>query len=79
MIPKLKRSLIPFTRSLLCLAWFAITCTLAGCTDEGPYRYFVTGNPENVQAETRGLIVMQGGGDDVDENYVQMGALGAHV
>jgi cyanophycinase len=76
MIVNPSRPLICAARRLLCVAWLAITCTLAACTDEGPYRYFITGNPENVQAETRGLIVMQGGGDDVDENYVRMGALG---
>lgn len=40
------------------------------------YKYYVTGNPENVERETEGLIVMQGGGDDVDQNYIQMGAKG---
>ena len=40
------------------------------------YQYFLTGNPENVEVQTRGLIVMQGGGDDVDENYIRMGAKG---
>jgi cyanophycinase len=76
MNPNLRPTLTPATHRLLCLACFTITCTLAACTADGPYRYFITGNPENVQTETRGLIVMQGGGDDVDENYVQMGALG---
>jgi len=33
-----------------------------------------TGNPENVETQTHGLIVMQGGGTDVDENYIRMGA-----
>ena len=42
---------------------------------EGPgYRYYVVGNPENVVRPTRGLWVAQGGGDDVDANYVRMGA-----
>jgi len=40
------------------------------------YQYYVTGNSENVERQTLGLIVMQGGGDDVDENYVRMGARG---
>lgn len=40
------------------------------------YQYYLTGNPENVERATQGLIVMQGGGDDVDENYIQMGAKG---
>jgi cyanophycinase-like exopeptidase len=40
------------------------------------YQYYVVGNPENVERSTEGLIVMQGGGDDVDENYTRMGAKG---
>ena len=40
------------------------------------YQYYLTGNPEDVSPATRGLIVMQGGGDDVDENYIRMGAMG---
>ncbi len=40
------------------------------------YQYYLTGNPANVERPTLGLIVMQGGGDDVDENYIQMGAKG---
>jgi cyanophycinase-like exopeptidase len=43
----------------------------------GPgYRYYVSGNPADVVRTTRGLWVAQGGGDDVDENYVRMGAYG---
>jgi cyanophycinase-like exopeptidase len=37
------------------------------------YRHFVVGNPADVSTPTRGLIVLQGGGDDVDRNYVAMG------
>lgn len=40
------------------------------------YKYYLIGNAENVVRDTEGLIVMQGGGDDVDENYIQMGAKG---
>jgi cyanophycinase len=40
------------------------------------YQYYLTGNLENVERQTEGLIVMQGGGDDVDENYIRMGAKG---
>lgn len=40
------------------------------------YEYFVTGNPENVVTPTSGLVVLQGGGDDVDENYVRMAQQG---
>jgi cyanophycinase len=40
------------------------------------YHYYVIGDGADVQRPTRGLLVMQGGGDDVDENYVRMGASG---
>jgi cyanophycinase-like exopeptidase len=38
------------------------------------YSYFVTGNPADVVTPTTGLLVLQGGGTDVDENFVRMGA-----
>ena len=38
------------------------------------YQYYVSGNPDDVVKETKGLLVLQGGGTDVDENYVRMGA-----
>ncbi|MDZ7645531.1 MAG: cyanophycinase [Woeseiaceae bacterium] len=44
--------------------------------DDSPWLYSVTGNPANVDTPTRGLIVMQGGGTDVDENYVRMAEFG---
>lgn len=45
--------------------------------DEAPaFRRYVVGNALDVVRPTRGLVVLQGGGDDVDENYVQMGRLG---
>jgi cyanophycinase-like exopeptidase len=40
------------------------------------YKYYIVGNPDDVQRPTSGLIVLQGGGDDVDENYIRMGAKG---
>ena len=40
------------------------------------YKHYLTGNPADVIRPTSGLLVLQGGGDDVDENYVQMGAKG---
>ena len=49
---------------------------LAACAaspEQPGYRYYVTGNPADVSTETRGLLVLQGGGDDVDENYIRMG------
>jgi cyanophycinase-like exopeptidase len=38
------------------------------------YQHYLIGNPADVVATTSGLIVLQGGGDDVDENFVRMGA-----
>lgn len=44
---------------------------------DGPgYKHYLVGNPADVVRKTAGLIVMQGGGDDVDENYIRMGAKG---
>jgi cyanophycinase-like exopeptidase len=51
-------------------------CTTAKPSRSGPgFRYYVTGNPADVSRPTRGLWVAQGGGDDVPENFVRMGAL----
>jgi cyanophycinase-like exopeptidase len=38
------------------------------------YDYFVVGNPADVTTPTSGLLVLQGGGTDIDENFVRMGA-----
>ncbi|MEQ9563642.1 MAG: cyanophycinase, partial [Woeseiaceae bacterium] len=49
---------------------------VAGCGSEPPatsYDYYITGDPADVVTETRGLLVLQGGGDDVDINYSRMG------
>ena len=55
------------------LVGIAFFCSLS--VDAKPdFRYFVAGDPEDVVTETRGLIVMQGGGGDVDVNYQRMGA-----
>ena len=40
------------------------------------YQHYLVGNPADVVRPTSGLWVLQGGGDDVDENYVRMGAQG---
>lgn len=53
---------------------FAASATDAQATSS--YRYYVTGSAADVQRPTRGLLVLQGGGDDVDQNYVRMGTLG---
>ncbi len=53
------------------------SCATAGSAREGAgFRYYFAGNPADVVRPTRGLWVAQGGGDDVDENYVRMGAYG---
>jgi cyanophycinase-like exopeptidase len=53
------------------------SCSIAQADRRGPgYKYYVVGNPEDVQKPTRGLWVAQGGGDDVDQNYVRMGEYG---
>jgi cyanophycinase len=54
--------------------WFS-ACAAPGRPGH-PVRDYIVGNPEDVQPPTQGLIVLQGGGDDVDANYVRMGALG---
>ncbi len=38
------------------------------------YQHFLIGNPADVTTATSGLLVLQGGGTDVDENFVAMGA-----
>jgi cyanophycinase-like exopeptidase len=38
------------------------------------YDYYLTGNGADVTTPTSGLLVLQGGGTDVDENFVRMGA-----
>jgi cyanophycinase len=38
------------------------------------YQYTVVGNPADAVTSTSGLLVLQGGGTDVDENFVRMGA-----
>jgi cyanophycinase-like exopeptidase len=38
------------------------------------YKHFLVGNPADVTTPTSGLLVLQGGGTDVDENFIAMGA-----
>src|SRR5262245_51324724 len=51
---------------------FALGAPQAGAAQG--YQYFVVGNPQDVVTPTSGLLVLQGGGTDVDENFVRMGA-----
>ena len=56
---------------LLCLASVA---TADDAPRAASYRHYLIGNPADVVRPTSGLLVLQGGGDDVDENYIRMGA-----
>ena len=47
-----------------------------GASQPARYRHYLTGNAADVVRPTSGLLVLQGGGDDVDANYVQMSAHG---
>ena len=58
---------------LICLIVCATTTGVATSGSVPGYEHFITGNPEDVVTETTGLIVLQGGGDDVDMNYIRMG------
>jgi cyanophycinase-like exopeptidase len=40
------------------------------------YKFYLVGNAVDVVRPTKGLLVLQGGGDDVDQNYVAMGERG---
>ena len=63
-------------------ATVGVAALLAACAVAKPgmsgkgYQYYVSGNPDDVVKPTRGLWVAQGGGDDVDRNYVRMGEYG---
>lgn len=51
-------------------------CLLFGAAPAGAahgYDHFVVGNPGDVVTPTSGLLVLQGGGTDIDENFVRMG------
>jgi cyanophycinase-like exopeptidase len=60
-----------FARTM-CLTFLATTTAQAAAG----YQHFVIGNAEDVATPTSGLLVLQGGGTDVDENYVRMAELG---
>jgi cyanophycinase len=47
---------------------------LSAAAHPAAYEHYIVGNPADVKPATSGLIVLQGGGDDVDENYIRMGA-----
>jgi cyanophycinase-like exopeptidase len=54
-------------------------CSVATADEVKPaagYQHYLIGNVADVVRPTSGLWVLQGGGDDVDENYIRMGAHG---
>lgn len=64
-----RRFFVPVAALLL------VSCAVTQATSQSrDYRHYLVGNPADVMTATRGLLVLQGGGDDVDENYVRMGA-----
>jgi cyanophycinase-like exopeptidase len=80
MNPAFRRACRLAALALASSAWLAACATAKPVPvpdRSGPgYRYYVSGNPADVVRPTRGLWVAQGGGDDVDQNYVRMGAYG---
>jgi len=65
------RAFIPSTVS----AAFCLLLLGVGPADSAQgYQHFIVGNPADVVTPTSGLLVLQGGGTDVDENFVRMGA-----
>ncbi len=61
---------------LLGVAAGIASCTSVEATRRGPgYSVYEVGNPADVVRPTRGLWVLQGGGDDVDRNFIRMGEL----
>jgi cyanophycinase len=67
----LSRTFIPSTLpAALCLL---LLCARPADAAQG-YQHFVVGNPADVVTPTSGLLVLQGGGTDIDENFVRMGA-----
>ena len=67
---QIKASVMAVVAGLSCLLVAVAPARAAG----HGYSYFVVGNPADVVTPTSGLLVLQGGGTDVDENFVRMGA-----
>jgi cyanophycinase len=65
------------SRGFLPIAFSAALCLLRLASPAEAaqgYQYSVVGNPADVVTPTSGLLVLQGGGTDVDLNFVRMGA-----
>ncbi len=61
---------------VLVLLGGATVAAADGTPAAATYKHYLTGNAADVVRPTSGLLVLQGGGDDVDENYIRMGARG---
>lgn len=61
------------TRILSVFACLVVLAPLPARAAKG-FDYFVVGNPADVATPTAGLLVLQGGGTDIDENFVRMGS-----
>jgi cyanophycinase len=62
-------------RSVALAGSLAILLAVAPVAQAAPgYAYYLTGSGADVVTPTSGLLVLQGGGTDVDENFVRMGA-----
>ena len=60
-------------RIVLAVGWCLLFSVQPGAAAPG-YQHFVVGNSADVVTATSGLLVLQGGGTDVDENFIRMGA-----
>ena len=66
---------LKFATASALVSGLGILLVSAPRADAAPgYSYSVVGNPADVVTATSGLLVLQGGGTDVDENFVRMGA-----
>jgi cyanophycinase-like exopeptidase len=60
-------------KRLFAVAGLGLCCAAPASADPG-YKHYVVGSPADVTTTTSALLVMQGGGTDVDFNFVRMGA-----
>lgn len=66
-----------FKRAKAVLAAGALLAAGQGHADNG-WTYHIAGDPADVETSTRGLLVLQGGGDWIDENYPAMAKAGGY-
>ncbi len=73
--PARRQSGMPASRRRYICTVFCLLLSASTFADD-LYDHFLVGNSADVVTPTSGLLVLQGGGTDVDENYVRMGARG---